>query len=110
VFNDKLVKLQEILGLEFTMEKILDCKPNTKEFNNIKKLKETRSRADTLSTEMVDMERKLEQMQQEVDFGKFEINQMKQKHSKQITSNSKKLEELKEMYVVTYFHVFEPYF
>lgn len=32
VFNDKLIKVQEALGLDIPVEKVLNWKPNTKEF------------------------------------------------------------------------------
>ena len=82
------------------MEKILACKPNTKEYNNIKKLKETREISETLKLENSDMERRMKSMQEDLEFTQHEMNHIKIKHAQQINTYNKKLEELKEMYVL----------
>lgn len=96
------MKLQEILGFDITMEKILACKPNTKEYNNIKKLKETRERSETLTLENSDMERRMKAMQEDVEFTRLEMNHLKQKHAQQVSAYNKKLDELKEMYEICF--------
>jgi len=89
-------KLKDILGLDMPMEKILTCTPNTKEYNTIRKWRETRERADNLNTENSDMERRMERMREEIDIKRKEFNNMKEKHSQKTMDLNKKIEKLKQ--------------
>jgi len=89
-------KLKDILGLDMPMEKILTCTPNTKEYNTIRKWRETRERADNLNTENSDMERRMERMREEIDIERKEFNNMKEKHSQKTMNLNKKIEKLKQ--------------
>lgn len=80
-----------------SVEKILNAKPNTREFNDIKKLRETRERAETLARENTDMERRMEQMREELELERKEFNGTKEKHSRQVLNFNKKIEKMKEM-------------
>lgn len=80
-----------------TVEKILNAKPNTKEFNDIKKLRETRERAETLSRENTEIERRMDQMREELELERKEFNAMKEKHSRQVINFNKKIESMKDM-------------
>lgn len=95
MFNDKLVKLQEILGLNMSIDAVLNCKPNTKEANNIKKLRETRERAETLENENSELVKKMEKMRYDLDENNKELQSMKEKHSQQILNVSRKMDQLK---------------
>ena len=88
--------LKDILGLDMPMEKILTCTPNTKEYNTIRKWRETRERADNLNTENSDMERRMERMREEIDIERKEFNNMKEKHSQKTMNLNKKIEKLKQ--------------
>lgn len=88
--------LKDILGLDMPMEKILTCTPNTKEYNTIRKWRETRERADNLNTENSDMERRMERMREEIDIKRKEFNNMKEKHSQKTMDLNKKIEKLKQ--------------
>jgi predicted RNase H-like nuclease (RuvC/YqgF family) len=88
--------LKDILGLDMPMEKILTCTPNTKEYNTIRKWRETRERADNLNTENSDMERRMERMREEIDIKRKEFNNMKENHSQKTMDLNKKIEKLKQ--------------
>ena len=88
--------LKDILGLDMPMEKILTCTPNTKEYNTIRKWRETRERADNLNTENSDMERRMERMREEIDIKRKEFKNMKEKHSQKTMDLNKKIEKLKQ--------------
>jgi hypothetical protein len=46
------------------------------------------------------MERRMKAMQEDVEFTRLEMNQLKQKHAQQVSVHNKKLDQLKEMYVI----------
>lgn len=59
--------------MDIAIDRILNCKPNTREYNEIKKLKETRERAETLVQENSEMERRVNDMRNELDEAHKEV-------------------------------------
>ena len=78
------------------MEKILEVKPNTKEYNHIRNLRETRERAENLAAENSEMEKKMERLRLEVEEERKEFNAAKERHSTQVINCNKKIEKLKD--------------
>lgn len=83
-FNDKLSKLQEMLGLEIAIDKIVNSAPNSNEFKTIKKLRETKERAENLSKENLEMESRLSRAQSLVEQEHKDLQKAKEKHSEQL--------------------------
>lgn len=90
------MKIQEILGLSISLEKVLKCRPSSKEFKEIKRIKEAIERADNLSNENKEMERRLADCNEELQYARMEINNMKTKHGQQVGNYKKTIEQLKE--------------
>lgn len=66
------------------MERILEVKPNTKEYNHIRNLRETRERAENLAAENAELEKKMERIREEMELDRKELNGIKERHSKQV--------------------------
>lgn len=96
-YKEKLVKIQEILGLSITLERVLTCRPSSKEFKEIKRIKEAIERADNLTIENKDMERRMVSLNEDLSFYKHEINSLKEKHGQQVINYKKTIDQLKEM-------------
>ena len=78
-----------------SVDAILNCKPNTKEANNIKKLRETRERAETLENDNSELNKKMEKMRYDLDENNKELQTIKEKHSQQILNANRKVDQLK---------------
>lgn len=64
--------------------------------SNIKKLKESRERAETLASENTDLERRVHQLQDELEYEKKETQRLKEKQAQQVLNLNRKLDKLKE--------------
>jgi uncharacterized protein YlxW (UPF0749 family) len=95
VFKSKCDELRIMLGVDADLEAILKAKPNSREMNVLKLYKEAKERAETLGKINRDLEKKMSNLQNEVDNIRKEKHHLELKYNQQFIAMEDKVNKFK---------------
>lgn len=80
-YEQKFEEARKRLGIELSLDQIVRAKPNSKEMQQVKYHREAMERAETLFKNNKELERKVENLETELDENRLEMNQLQEKYS-----------------------------